>query len=381
MMQIKKIFIMLAILLIFFLIPLGKINAEEITPLKSERIESFEITQIFQLDGSIIVEEKITFYSFGLNIQNGLVRTFPKKIIDDKGEENSFILSGFSLKLEEIKEKFLVQEDSKYIYVYMGDSNKKLNNGKHIFIFNYKIKNLIIPFSIGYDKYFFSPTGVWELPIEKVTIKIIIPIGKNLTLLQTEMFKENSEGISFSKTDFYSIKDKIKGELTIIPKGVESIGTNLFLSILVPRKFFAIDRTDFNLKYFGFYIFLIIIFLFSIYGVLNKSNKKKWFVGIRILILLGDILLLILIFNKNNGDIILWLFTIFLVLAMEIGLTAINKGINKNFVFFKYVIVVASALFYCVALLNFAYRMQGLFLLFLIILQVFFLNKRKEAFL
>lgn len=388
----KKIFLisMGISLVMFLLIPSNKLSAATKTlatiPTKEE-ITNFDAVQTFQPDGAILVEEKITFYCGAAVIQNGLVRTFSKQMVDNEKKVSNLVVSAFSLKLDGKKEKFSVQENTSSIYVYMGDETKKLARGTHVFTLAYKINGVVNAYSYNYNKYFYFPLGGWDLPIENTTITIKVPEGDNITLLQAKMFKEAATESAFPTTVFYLSKAPLSGELLLIPKDPIIGGDILSLSIIIPKDFTKAGRNKiFYFGYWGFYIFAASLLLLSLYVFLRKTSKtntlqearsnKKWYIFSRSAILLADLLALFFVFNLNM---IFWLLTIFLLLALEIILTIKYEGINKNFIFFKYGLTTIAAIFYCLALLSFIYKIQGLILLLIVISQILFLNKTKET--
>lgn len=390
----KKIFLIVfgISLVLFLLIPLNNMRAATTTAPKSpnkEEITNFDVVQTFQPEGSILAEEKITFYCGGAVIQNGLVRTFAKQMVDNEKKVSNLLVSAFALSLDGKAEKFSVQEDTTSIYVYMGDMAKKLTKGSHVFALTYKINGIVKPYSYNYDKYFFFPLGGWDLPIESATIIIKVPTGKNVTLLQPQMFKEAAAEAAFPATVFYLNRAPLSGALLLIPKEPIVGGDILALAIIIPKNFVAVSgNKNFYFGYWGFYIFAGSLLLLSLYIFLRKTPKantsqeveknKKGYIFSRATILLADFLALFFIFNKENADMIFWLLTIFLLLAIEIILTTNYEGTNKNFIFFKYGITSLATFFYCFALLSFIYKIQGLMLLLIIISQILFLNKKKE---
>ena len=390
-MQRKKIFI--ASLIIFLLIPLSKVGAVTKTALiniTKEEITNFDVVQTFQPDGTILVEEKIAFYCGEVVIQNGLVRTLSKQTVDNEKKVSNLLVSAFALSLDGKVEKFSVQTDTASIYIYMGDLTKKLTKGAHVFLLAYKINGIVNPYSYNYAKYFFPPLGGWDLPIERATITIKVPPGKNVTLLQAQMFKAAATANVFSTTVFYVSKAPLQGELFLIPKDPIAGVDLLTLAIIMPKDFMqGSGSKNFYFGYWGFYLFATSLLLFSLYVFLHKIPKantlqaakknKKWHIFSRSAILLADFLALFFLFNKANADMVFWLLTIFLLLAIEIILTTNYEGTNKNFIFFKYGITTLATFFYCFALLNFIYKIHGLILLLIIISQILFLNKRKET--
>jgi len=391
----KNFLIVLGIsLVLFLLIPPNNIEAAAktipVSPSKEE-ITNFDVVQTFQLDGTILVEEKIAFYCGGGVIQNGLVRTFAKQMVDNEKKLSNLLVSAFALNLDGQKEKFSVQQDTSSIYVYMGDITKKLTKGPHLFVLNYQLNGVVNAYSYNYAKYFFFPLGSWDLPIERATITIKVPVGKNVTLLQPQMFKTAAATTeTFPTTVFYISKASLRGELLLIPKDPIAGGDILALTIIMPKAFLPSGESKiFYFGYWGFYLFSASLLLFSLYVFFHKTPKpntlpedrknKKWYFFSRAAILLADFLALFFIFNKANADLIFWLLTILLLLATEIILTTNYEGTNKNFIFFKYGLTTIATFFYCFALLNFIYKIQGLILLLIIISQILFLNRRKET--
>jgi hypothetical protein len=378
-MKSKKIFGILFLILFFVFSKSTTVSAGSIS-IDKERIENYEITQIINSDGSIMAEEKITFDSYGNGIQNGLVRTWPKKIVDENGKEINLILSDFSLTLDNVNSKFTVNQDnSNSIFIYMGDSGKLLTNGKHVFTLKYKIEGLIIPYSYKYDKYFFFPTGEWNLAIEKTIIKIVVPEGKNVTLIKTEMKKEKSGEVTYSQIDYYSIKNNESGQITLIPSEATLSGESLSLTILFPKDFVNISRSSFYLKYFGFYIAIGIIFILSLFLLIKKTEHKKKSILYLCLIPFVDMIPAIFIFNKNNSNFLLSLFTILLVLETDLILFAFGTKINKWLSLVKYSIITFFALFYCYYLINFSLKLQAVVLLLLILSQIIIINIKKKT--
>jgi len=225
--MIKKLFLVSAGLL-FILLPM-KVFAQQ-----EEQILSFDSAINLNKDSSIDVKETIKYYF--PDARHGFYRYIPYYYHDDKTNQN------FQTPIENIAvtdEKnqlyiFSTSKEGNSIKIKIGDPNQTIT-GEHTYIISYKVLGVINYFD-DHDELYWNVTGnEWQVPIGKVTARIILPDGINYNSLQLACYtgatgsKEQNCQKSYEtgRADFSAEE----GPLTIV------VGINKGILQVLPRQY------------------------------------------------------------------------------------------------------------------------------------------------
>ena len=161
--------------LLFFLFLVPNVNAQE-------RITSFDSYITVEKDGSIKVNENIT-YDFGSEYRHGIFRTIPFITRNAEGKK-------FELKIENIdvrtglgplddlavipKEKFTVSRSGENVSIKIGDPDKTIT-GSHKYRISYTVRGALTYFA-DHDELYWNATGnEWPTPIESAKTFVTLP--------------------------------------------------------------------------------------------------------------------------------------------------------------------------------------------------------------
>lgn len=216
----------------------------------AEVIREFFSTINVLSDSSILVNEKIT-YDFDGNIRRGIFRTIP--LHNSKNEPIEIRVISVTDQDNNIS-TFTTETKDEVLTIKIGDEDKMVSGIKEYNI-SYQVRGSISYFE-DFDEVYWNVTGNdWQIPIEKVEAKVILP--NNIFPTQQSCYY----GISGSKTKCVITETNtfipgttlnIKEGLTIavgFPKGVVSVYTpkeepkvfkifRTFLPIIIPILFF-----------------------------------------------------------------------------------------------------------------------------------------------
>ncbi len=142
----------------------------------SEQINDFDVVIDVQRDGDIIVTEIIDVTSEGSQIRRGIFRDLPGYYL--KGAKK--LPYGYDvtrIERDGRKEPYVVEREGNAFRIKIGDADVFLENGRHVYVIEYEVKNQVRYFD-GYDEIYWNATGnYWSFPIEKARAAVVFPDG------------------------------------------------------------------------------------------------------------------------------------------------------------------------------------------------------------
>jgi uncharacterized membrane protein YgcG len=151
--------------------------------LADERILSFDSDITVNKDSSLTVTETIRFNVEGIDIRRGVIREFPTRYEDERGDDVNVGFEVISVARDGKPEPYRIDQVSNGVEVRIGDPDILLSRGAHTYVIKYRTT-----FQLGYfpegDQLFFNTTGHgWVFPIDKATATIRLPQGARTTRL------------------------------------------------------------------------------------------------------------------------------------------------------------------------------------------------------
>ncbi len=187
------------------------ISAWPTAVLASEKIDVFETGITVNEDASIDVEEKIV-YDFGNTKRHGIYREIPYKY---KARGGNYVLkidgvavtdeAGNTYKFRSIKE-------GSRLKIRVGDPDKHVT-GRRVYMISYSV-NGAINFFDDYGELYWNVTGdEWEVPINKASAIIALPLGVSLDQVKIGCFAGkvgSNELCSGPKGNNYTKEDELQ---------------------------------------------------------------------------------------------------------------------------------------------------------------------------
>jgi uncharacterized membrane protein len=274
--KVKKIFIFLFFLSIFFVKPQFSF---------AEVIHNFDVNINAHKDGSMNITETIN-YDFENEYRHGIYRDIP--LFSAVGNLYKIIkIKNVNVSRDSQSENFKLSSDSSNLNIKIGNANANIT-GSHTYIISYKVTNGIGSNFADHDEIYWNATGNnWKVNIEKASVKITTDFEEYFDRLIC------FEGISGSKNQTCNILNNTSESSQILSPGsgltiVATYPVNTFpKSILVKnpyQQYFdshqpieekVINFIKKNYIYFSLFLnFIIAPYLF--YWYLKHKNKKRF---------------------------------------------------------------------------------------------------------
>ncbi|WP_312929406.1 DUF2207 domain-containing protein [Agrobacterium cavarae] len=209
--------------LFFFLVTVLPASAEEF-------ILSYDSTITIAKNGELTVTETIKARAEGDRIKHGIYRDFPLYTLDADGKLTKVGFNIVSVKRDGAVEYWDTKWIDGGIRIYVGDADRLLTKGDHVFQITYTTDRQIRHFDT-YDELTWNVTGTgWEFPMRDVSATILLPEGTSPS--ETAFFtgplgavgKDANVRVEGNKTILTSTRPLSKGEgMTVavkLPKGV-----------------------------------------------------------------------------------------------------------------------------------------------------------------
>ena len=148
-----------------------------------EKINSFDVAITVQEDGDIDVSERLNVTSEGYEIRRGIFRDLPRYYADDLHEGDKL---PYQYKVKRVtrngaSEPYEILKEGNAYQIRIGDADKYLEHGEHVYEIEYEVKNQIRYFE-DHDELYWNVTGnYWLFPIEKASLRVTLP--ENAVLL------------------------------------------------------------------------------------------------------------------------------------------------------------------------------------------------------
>ena len=140
-----------------------------------ERILDYETSVQIHLDGSLIVTENIRIRSEGKNIRRGIYRDFPMSYTDRFGNHYQVGMNILDVQRNGKAEPFHTENRSNGVRIYIGSSDRILNNGIHDYRLRFHTDRQL-GFFEDYDELYWNVTGNgWIFPIDHASVRIGLP--------------------------------------------------------------------------------------------------------------------------------------------------------------------------------------------------------------
>ena len=139
-----------------------------------EQIQNFDTQIIINQDGTIGVEERIT-YDFGSLEKHGIYRNIPYIKTNKEGKKFKLEFENFSVTDETgSRYKYDKSVSSGKINLKIGDADKTIT-GVHNYIIRYRVSGALTYFS-DHDELYWNVTGNgWPVPIEQARATVTSP--------------------------------------------------------------------------------------------------------------------------------------------------------------------------------------------------------------
>jgi uncharacterized membrane protein YgcG len=140
----------------------------------SERITSYDTSIDIQRDGSILVNEKIT-YDFGANERHGIFRKIPVRFRYNSRYDRIYPLEVQSVYSPDAPDQYDVTNDGPYAVIKIGDPDQTVT-GQHEYMISYLVRGSLNAFA-DHDELYWNAVGdQWDVPIDKATVRVTAPV-------------------------------------------------------------------------------------------------------------------------------------------------------------------------------------------------------------
>jgi uncharacterized membrane protein len=244
--------LLICLLLFFFLV--FRVNAED--------IKNFDSKIAVNKDGTIDVEETIV-YDFGEADKHGIYRTIPYVKENNSGKKFKLELSSFSVADETGNSyRFSKLDENGRLKLKIGDADKTIT-GIHTYVINYKTSGALTYFS-DHDELYWNITGNdWEVPIEKVSTKVMLPDS----LKQEEINGKCYEGVYGSAEAECEVKQD-KNEIIFNSVNLLGIGEGLTIAVKFPIDIVAHLEPKELISFWDTFLGKVVIGLISLIGLI-----------------------------------------------------------------------------------------------------------------
>jgi uncharacterized membrane protein YgcG len=143
----------------------------------AEVIRAYHADIAVAKSGELTVTETIRVNAEHTKIRRGIYRDFPLTFTGDDAEMHRVDFHIVSIERDGQKEDYRTEPIDNGIRIYIGNKDRMLSYGEHIYRITYKTDRQIRYFP-KHDELFWNVTGnSWEFPINKATARVILPDG------------------------------------------------------------------------------------------------------------------------------------------------------------------------------------------------------------
>ncbi len=169
----KKILLLLA-LCVIQLTAAQAARAEEV-------IKSFDVIASIDKSGDVLVTETIRVTSEHAQIKRGIFRDIPESYKDRLGNKVSAPIKIIGIERDGTAEDYHTASMSNGTRIYIGNKDRYVSIGEHVYTITYKVKH-----AIGYfddvDELYWNVTGNgWDFRIDSASIKVMFPVEAEVT--------------------------------------------------------------------------------------------------------------------------------------------------------------------------------------------------------
>ena len=145
-----------------------------------EVINRFDVEIDVAQDGDIVVTEAITVNAEGYQIKRGIFRDLPR-YFESKGDRLRYDYDILSVERDGNDEPYETSSEGNAYRIRIGDPDRRLSAGEHLYEISYRVKNQIRYFP-DHDELYWNVTGsYWDFPILSASARILLPDGAEVT--------------------------------------------------------------------------------------------------------------------------------------------------------------------------------------------------------
>lgn len=141
----------------------------------NERIESYDIHIQVAENGDLRVTEKIVVYSLGIDIRQGIYRSFPTKYKMRYGGTYKVDFELVRVLHNNKPSPHHLKRRSNGVVIYAGESGKRIEKGFHAYQFDFTTGRQMAFYDDFDELYFNAIGGGWGFPIEKASVFVEFP--------------------------------------------------------------------------------------------------------------------------------------------------------------------------------------------------------------
>ncbi|MEL6859525.1 MAG: DUF2207 domain-containing protein [Pseudomonadota bacterium] len=147
-----------------------------------EEIRRFDVEIEVEQDGDITVTETITVNVEGRDIRRGIFRELPAYYLDEDGVGRlPYRYDILSIKRDGAREPYEREQSGNAVIVRIGNPDRRLDFGQHVYELRYRVKNQIRYFD-QHDELYWNVTGTyWMFPILSASASVSLPDGARVT--------------------------------------------------------------------------------------------------------------------------------------------------------------------------------------------------------
>lgn len=198
----------------------------------SEKIDNYTVNIAINHDGTINVEEQIT-YNFGEAQRHGIYREIPYKY-KARGGNYTLEISDLTVSTGDDQRyvPFQVSRTGGNLVIKVGDPDKYVT-GVNVYTIKYKVAGAINFFD-SHDELYWDTTGDgWQVPMKNVSSVVTLPAATARDQIQTQCFAGRYGSSTQCSDTFYSIEGG-RGQARFI-QDVLSAGEGMTVVVGVPK--------------------------------------------------------------------------------------------------------------------------------------------------
>ncbi|MBP9686954.1 MAG: DUF2207 domain-containing protein [Candidatus Doudnabacteria bacterium] len=232
-------------------------------------------------DSTLNITETITVINTGEQIKRGIYRDFPTKYSDRLGNKYTVGFSVTSVTRNGAPEDFHVENQSNGKRIYIGNTDRHIPTGEHIYKLSYTT-NRQLGFFPDHDELYWNVTGNgWSFPILKASARVTLPAGIPAKDIRTDAFT----GPQGSQEKDFTVTEKSDSVVTFASTNTLQPGSGLTIVTGWPKGFVAEPDAKQKALWFlednkGLIVgFVLVVLIFAVYVRLwfkhGRDPKKR----------------------------------------------------------------------------------------------------------
>jgi len=138
-----------------------------------ERVASIDAVLVVDADGTLQIEETIA-YDFGGDERHGIYRDVPTRFTYDDRYDRVYPLEVASVSSETAPDDYEVSTEGQLTRIRIGDPDRTIT-GAHTYRIAYRVEGALNGFDDHDELYWNAVGGRWEVPIERVSVRVQMP--------------------------------------------------------------------------------------------------------------------------------------------------------------------------------------------------------------